>query len=451
MIEQGIEKKKKEVFEKTLNKNSQKGMLNVFFNRKKVEIIELSLLTSKGDKIMALRNKQCLEPKCLYDIKDIYMRFEKCRYNQEYAFECKVCGNYIKLKDFGYDLTMNQAIEEYWGKYNLGSEIQCLGIGFLKDGKYQPLLKLQPKIEKTESEEDETTYNDLMTEEFKGNFQKKQKKKLSKINREDAEKNGFELPNIEEYSENELEIYLNEFLESSDQSEDFLTIYDNSLTRKELYTLYSDDVISETIYTFFLKYMETSEHLKYKDSLKKRCFYSAFVLENFNRSKNNALKLEYEFLPGLDFNLKEKDFTEVYRAVFISMKYLDRWIGYVIYWEEGHSLAIIIDFLDPDLSMDCGTDFIDILKEFLAKNANFIKLVNFGFYKKKTINKYLDFGVYLMSFIMKFSEKFSLVENMKISCPHDKDKAKDVVLWMILKTKRLNNNKIMKGKHLNFI
>lgn len=427
--------KKLDTFEKNLHKNSQKSMLNRFFLKSKtLQFLEFSIINDATQtKLVPIRNKQCLEPKCIYDISDVLARFKKSKFNADYVFECKFCSNYVKLRDFCLDESMNEIIIEYWSKFN-EKTTDCIAIKIFRNGNYEPIFKAKPKKDEDEEEEIEEEKEDLA--KLKKNVDPS-KKRLKFLTRKeiDAKLNLVEIPKLEEFSLEEFEELWENFIQYG--TNDLFSIYGLNLTKKHITRLYLDEIAEEEILAFFLKILEKNEIIKYKSIPKKCCFYSGFVLEKFERLKD-SIDVKYNFLPGLEFDLFEEDFLTFYRAVVICMKYFDRWIGYIIYSEQGHHFVTIIDFLDPDLSMDNYTDFIDIIKEFLRKNGNFVKIVNFEFYKQKKINKYLDFGLYLLALCWKFSEKFSLMDNLKIIFPKEKDHVKSVIVWLILQIKSLN-------------
>lgn len=436
------DQKKLDIFEKNLYKNSQKSMLTRFFQKSKtLQFLEFSIINETTQtKLIPIRNKQCLEPKCIYDISDVLARFKKSKFNADYVFECKFCSNYVKLRDFCLDDTMNEIIVEYWSKFNEKTP-DCIGTKIFRNGNHEPIFKAKPKKEEEDEEEEEVEEKEELAETKKNTNITKKKYKFLTRKEIDVKFDSIEIPKLEEFSMEEFEEQWENFM--SYGTNDLFSIYGLNLTKKQINRLYIDEIAEKEVFSFFLKILEKNEIIKYKSIPKKRCFYAGFVLEKFERLKD-SVDLKYSFLPGLEFDLLQEDFVTFYRAVVICMKFFDRWIGFVIYSEQGHNFVTIIDFLDPDLSMDNFTDFIDIIKEFLRKNGNFVKIVNFEFYKQKKINKYLDFSFYLLALCWKFSEKFSLVDNLKLIFPKEKDYVKSIIVWLILQIKSLNKkSKIM--------
>lgn len=430
--------KKKALFEKSLHSKAQKSLLTPFFLKQKtLQFLEFSIINPKTNtRYIVLRNKQCLDYKCLYDLPDIMQRFQMCKGNLDYAFECKMCSNYIRLRDFCYDEALNQKIEEFWLKFN-EKEIDFLGVKCYRDGKIDATFKPKPQKIVNEEEEDEEE------EEEKGQITtqmlaKRKKFKAKGLKTREGIDNFEEMtiiPTFEDFNAEDIEDYL----ESITYKGEFLAIFGNSIKTIEIVQCFNDEIMSDSLLAFFLKVLEKREIVK---KVKKTIYFSAFIIESFEKKKNSINELESEFLPGLEFKLTETEFLENYRLLALAAKYQNRWIGYVIQREEGHTFANIVDFLDPDITMENTTEFIDILKEFLRKNgAEFIKIVNFEFCRKGKIGLYVDFGVYLMAFFWKLEERFSTIGNMKLSLPKDKNYVKDLIIWVVFKIKELNSKR----------
>ena len=428
--------KKMADFEKSMYSNAPKSMLTPFFLKDKtLKMIEFSIINPKTNtRFNALRNKQCLDYKCLYDLQDVKKRFQNSKYNPDYAFECKMCSNYIRLRDFCSDQILNLKIDEYWQKFN-EKEIEFIVVKCYRDGTIEPVLKPKPKKKEEEDSEEED-------EEEKGNpvlkLKGKKKKKIKNENSQtrediDLKEEKTIIPSLEDYLPDETE----EYIESLSFRGSFMTIFGTLIKTTEILQLYKDEILSDSLLIFFIKVLERRELVR---KIKKRIYFSAFIIDSFERKKNPINELEKEFLPGLEFKITENDFVENMRMIALAAKYQDRWIGYIIYREEGHTFATIVDFLDPDINMENTTEFIDILKEFLRSNgAEFIKIVNFEFFRKGKIGRYVDFGVYLMALFWRLTEKIGGITNMKLSLPKEKDMIKDLIIWLAFKTKEINS------------
>ena len=427
--------KKLQAFEKALYSNGQKSMLTPFFLKdKNLQIIELPIINPKTNtRFTILRNKQCSDYKCLYDLLDVKKRFQNSKYNQDYAFECKMCLNYIRLKDFCSDELLNMKIEEYWQKFN-AKEIEFIGVKCSRDGKIDPVLKVKQK--KDDEDEDLEEEKENAVTKSKGKEKKKKRIKKEDIKtREEIDLNEIEtkIPSLEEYLPDETE----GFIDSLGLKGSFMTIFGTVIKSTDILRLYNDEILSDSLLVFFIKVLERRELIR---NLKKKIYFSAFYIDSFERKKNPINELEREFLPGLEFKMTENDFMENVRLIALSAKYQERWIGYIIYREEGHTFASIVDFLDPDINMDNTTDLIDILKEFLRSNgADFIKIVNFEFFSKGKIGRYVDFGVYIMALFWRLVEKIGGVANMKLKLPMEKDMVKDLIIWLAFKAREMNS------------
>ena len=91
-------------------------------------------------KIIPYRNTECTKPGCIYDITELETKFKNSMLNSYLTFTCHNCNNFIELKNFYLDATLNYMIEDVWKNYNTDDKIICENICIMRSGDWEPEL-----------------------------------------------------------------------------------------------------------------------------------------------------------------------------------------------------------------------------------------------------------------------------------------------------------------------
>lgn len=424
-------------FQKKIVNTVEKSYMKKFFKKNsELKKVELSILSLHNQKLNPVRNYNCTDPKCVYHLEDVVKKYQSTKFNNDYQFSCRICNNYIKLKDFFTDISFQNDIDTLWEKYNI-NEIVCIAIE-QNEKTFKPIFS-EKEIEKRKVEEETKKEKEIQTHKKKIRLQKLitvniDRKTLPKIELEI-------LPFIKDFNAEEYEnlfekVRLDLKKKIINKNEILLKIFGTSISIKEILDLYNNEILSPSIMTFFLKYLEWSEIYKYNDKPKTKNFYVGVFFDNHVKNET-----EMNFLPGLNITDDLNDFYENFRNLILCFQYDERWILSIINSDEKKCGCDIIDFLDNDLCMNSKTDLIDLIKMVINGNGDFIRITNFTILKKYAINSYLDFGLHICAFLEKFSINFNIPEKLKIYFPGDQQKIKEKIIWLILKlaTNKKNN------------
>lgn len=414
-----------EKFTQRLLKRQKKNLHLKFFEENgDIQFIVVPVFTKHGPKkkILPYRNKNCVKPGCIYDLKELVEKYKNSMFSGYLQFICHTCRQLLDINDFYMDYTLKGMIDEVWQKHNREDRTICEGVTIMRDGHWEPNLP---------------EYQKYMDRKLNKNLGIPESARLvagadEKIAKLDIVHKKQRVPHLNQFSREEFTNLIEEFENEDMKSTGIVITRDGIPLRKiDFRTVENETAVGPQMVSYFINYLKDLQGA-YPDMYNRynanRTYYNVVTIKDYDKF-SKKIQSEYGFSFKNDIRQKPEIMHQNYDKAIIVFNYDERWIAAVV--ELKYNRVHIVDFLQEDLSRVKIDDLIDIVKIFLEREFK-LKADSYNFYDiDSKLNYYNDCGLYILNYAYKALNN-ELVQNLRVQFK-EKELFRRQLLWLILK------------------